>query len=800
MSKVLRADGAVDNAYVQFDLPGDEAEVWVTFRVAFDAAALAFWVDNSSPDFLDIYSAGLADQLAYVYLFGDPSAWSGPGGSGDTPAPTADVWQLCEMRFVDDGTQEFYVDGDLVFSGPAGTAVAARSFLLGMASGGADVASVLFVDDVKIGTTRGADDLFSDDFESGDLSAWSSEYGDVSVVNDPFDPTPPVYTLELCDRATDELLVDLTAYATFKVSVRENRPTTVTARMASVTPGIGTAHDDGDANLTVGTRALKVRQDGVLVAHVIVWNIAPAGDANTAYIEVTGHDPMMLLRKRPYRDVSGNLIDPEFESPISGAEIVKGGIENSVAFEGDLPIDTTTGDFDTTIPPAEDLGAELTNWPIMLDALISLLVETGAIDIVMRPVDSATHDPGIMAELSVVNDRGTDLTATVNFDYGTGDFNVQTARRSTDYDDLCNKLYYYLGPKVTKTQWRGNITATEMGLEDWETMQLDSRAKYDTSMVIRVYDSNADEVSARPLFTEVWKREVERNVVPEDLLFVTPAANVGPQPFADYNPGDTVALNTSGIIGPAIEDGPQRIQGYDVEVSEDGVGRVSELLVSVDGVGKAPRYPKTPETKVAGLQRKVDKLEKRPQVPAGPFGPVEWEDTGDPGAGIASVPFYACQTTAVTNSIYAGKAPTWASGDEVELGDIDVARTNGSVTLGPGYYLVHLGAYTGQGYGTSATYGEGNAPLIVLGSEFDGVPDPDNFKLAATYYQAYVTGVDESTGLASSGAVGHSVWMTASSFLLFPDGGTFHTSIPFSGSAIYAATLLVLKIASGPGS
>lgn len=43
-----------------------------------------------------------------------------------------------------------------------------------------------YIDEVKVGTTRGASDLFSDDFASGDFSLWDSTSGSPSVVSDPY--------------------------------------------------------------------------------------------------------------------------------------------------------------------------------------------------------------------------------------------------------------------------------------------------------------------------------------------------------------------------------------------------------------------------------------------------------------------------------------------------------------------------------------------------------------------------------------------------------------------------------------
>lgn len=393
------------------------------------------------------------------------------------------------------------------------------------------------------------------------------------------------WTFSLCDRVTDATLADLTVWSTSKkVSARLNRPLAVDLTVPGDTTSLQGDAGDGLPLLWPGVRTVKAYQDGTLRGHTIVWNWGPSGDPNNTAWTLTGYDPMMLFPKRLVQEADGTFADPVFPSPISGAEIIQLALENTIANDGALPIDLTG-----PIASSADLAADLSGWPTTIADLVSTLTDTGELDIQMFPVDTTTgYAAGVMAQVRVADSLGSDLTATVHFDYGTGSYNVSNIRRSFDLDELCNKLYYYLGPRGTydNRHYKGNITATETGLEAYAALQDTSRDIYGVFMDVKIFDDTDVENSQRKLFHQLWKTEVTLRVQPRELLYVTPAPGTGSafRPFIDYNPGDVVSVNASTLVGPAISSAAQRIYGFDVEIDANGVERVSELIVSPDGV------------------------------------------------------------------------------------------------------------------------------------------------------------------------------------------------------------------------
>lgn len=397
----------------------------------------------------------------------------------------------------------------------------------------------------------------------------------------------------LCDVASDTELLDLSERAlTKRVSARLSRPTSTLNTVAGDMPGLWATDFDGRPNLEVGRRTIKVLQDGVLRANTPVWTINGSADENSSSIEITGVDPLILSLFRLVQEADGTYADPVFPSPISGAEIIEAAFNNTIARDGPLPIDLTG-----PIASSTDLAADLTNWPITIADLITTLTATGALDLQLNPGDTHTGlAPGVLGQLTVADHLGSDLSGSVHFDFKTGDYSIAKLRRSFDMSTMTNKLQYFLGggTPLDSRHYAGNITGTETGLapgsEDltaYQALQVASQDLYWVMMLVRIFDSGADENSQRKLWHRIWKTEVALRTKPRELLYITPirGASTPYRPFIDYGPGDTISANAAELVGPAFADQEQRIYGFDLTEDQDGVETVGELIVSLDGIG-----------------------------------------------------------------------------------------------------------------------------------------------------------------------------------------------------------------------
>jgi hypothetical protein len=380
--------------------------------------------------------------------------------------------------------------------------------------------------------------------------------------------------------------------------------------------------DDGYRNLRKGNRKLVVweNDDPDPIFHGRIKGVERVGDGTQNLVNITAFDAKQTelgydaddQAGRPVRDATGNFIDPSFVSSIdsgpqiSGPDLIKQILTNSqnadpTVGEGPLPIDLNTGDFDLDVPPAIDLSPSgLMDWPILCGDFIDMLIQTGVVDVNMRPVNPGDGinldddpDPYIMVELSAVSSFGTDRSATVHFDYWTGSKNASHCRHVEDFGPINNKLFDYLGPRIDKDRWAGNITPTAPSPGDtWPVPFTDaiaaSRALYGGPdggqfMSIRVFDSIGIENANRALYIALFAAEQGLRVEPRDMLFITPNPDIKAlfDAPSDFDVGDLIAVNTGADFGIELAEA-QRLYGYTKTWDRQGVARLSELITSAD--------------------------------------------------------------------------------------------------------------------------------------------------------------------------------------------------------------------------
>lgn len=427
----------------------------------------------------------------------------------------------------------------------------------------------------------------------------------------------PTYQLELNDQFNFPLS-DITGIAFDKAgSYRLNRPTTWQFRVPCNDPLVSTIYGvDGRPYLTKGRR-LKVRRtpngggSARLVANNMITRVERQGDENNAYAIVNTIDPMFFWPKRPVRNDDGSFTAPNdafgnptpmFPSPISGADMILRAVANSVTFEGSLGLDTFSGNFDLAVPPAADLGFEMTNTPITIADLATLLTNTGELDIGLTPIEEGIDLGGGHAQaiLNAVSQTGADLSTSVHFDYGTGLYNVKNIRHVDDIESICNRLWYYLGPPLTDGQhWGANITGDDPHLPgnvlggdgpggdvDYSNPLGDlivaSRIFYGVFMDVRMYDAGY-ESDARDMFRRLWQTEVLLRVNGREMIAITAVPHSSYLPFEAVNVGDIFTLNTDGDkLGVEIASAQQRLYGFDVNPDNDGIERLGEFVTSAD--------------------------------------------------------------------------------------------------------------------------------------------------------------------------------------------------------------------------
>jgi hypothetical protein len=359
-------------------------------------------------------------------------------------------------------------------------------------------------------------------------------------------------------------------------------------------------------NIQPGNR-LKVYLDGTIFFNGMLWMIEDDGDADTIYTQFTAVDPMILWPSRPARDDTGDFSKPTFLTDyLSGPQIMEDILLNSESNGGGGPPSfaegTTFLNFAGTVETGGvDLSGAPTDWPMTIMDVFTLLSDTGELDVVLSPIDTTD---GTMCSFNAYNGNyGVDRTGLVSLEFATGARNVRAMKRSTDLSTLCNKLWYYLGPRVgTSTDpagnqhWRGNVTGdgypdgtgTGTPLPNPPGGDIDfpnplgdlinaSRTKYGVFMDVRIFDSDGATGVADPLYARLWQTEEKLRINGRTMVNATPVRGTAPS----FDIGDLISVSAGSSFRGGFS-GTQRIYGYTVEEDDDGVIGVTNIACSAD--------------------------------------------------------------------------------------------------------------------------------------------------------------------------------------------------------------------------
>jgi hypothetical protein len=348
----------------------------------------------------------------------------------------------------------------------------------------------------------------------------------------------------------------------------------------------------------------------VLFHHGRILLTETTASEDTGYTVFNSSDPLELWQARPVRDDDGDFSKPSIiETYQYGTQIIEAMVNNSESAGGGPPSDAegpTRLRIGTVEAGVTTLVGAPTDWPMTMAELAQLLISTNTVDVVVTPIEffGPNDDYG---ELTLVNgDYGTDLSSSVAFQYGMGAENVRSLRWNEDMTGMCNKLWYYLGPRVETPEdppgdqhWRANVQGDDpflayppggalsppasplaniIGTRDYF-----SRQTWDVRMDIRIYDGRGDEaIVGRDLYRRLWQEEQYLRAYPRTIVHVTPARDVG---FGEFDIGDLVLVEASSEVNGGFS-GAQRVYAYTGSwTADDSVIELGELQVSSDQEG-----------------------------------------------------------------------------------------------------------------------------------------------------------------------------------------------------------------------
>lgn len=368
----------------------------------------------------------------------------------------------------------------------------------------------------------------------------------------------------------------------------------------------------------VGSR-LKVVFDGDLFFHGMILAIEDQMDEDFGYTTYNATDPMELWQWRPARDGPDGTDPGDFSNPLFFTEFITGpqimeqillqSIDDSDPGLGEGPLFIELGTFESG---GVNLSGAPTDWPMSIAEVSTLLTDTGEVDIVLSPIDTG----GNMARVDIYNgDYGVNRTGSVFFDFATDNKNVRSVRQMSDMSQMCNKLWYYGGPRVLTADdpggvqhWCFNIQGDDTGLPGFPSsppystvidIREDSQATFGVRMEVKIFDARGENCSdaitdaERMLYRRLWLLEQYLRSQPRRMVHIQPARvsdnmqlppGVNLVQVGDFDIGDLVTVRAGASFRGGFS-GAQRIYEYTVTWDSEGVYEIGELVTSPNQEG-----------------------------------------------------------------------------------------------------------------------------------------------------------------------------------------------------------------------
>ena len=359
---------------------------------------------------------------------------------------------------------------------------------------------------------------------------------------------------------------------------------------------------------------LKLSIDGNLVFHGFVLTCETDTGKDGGTTVYNAQDPMELWQWRPTRDDTGDFSDPQIITDyLYGPSIVQGALfntEGSSTAQGNPALNPPTDaegptflTFGTFASGSSSLLGAPVDWPMTIAELASLCISTGTCDIVITPTDPGG---GIMGTVDgYAGDYGTDLSGSVNFQYGTGAFNVDSLRWNQDMTNVVNKYWLFSGPKIATAadpqatqHFCFNVTGDDSGLPGYPasnpyaaviTRRNASQAAIGVRMKVDIFDGYDPDCTTagtqrelqRWLWTEfsyISPGPAENGVQGRELIHITPTRDTE---IGTFGIGDIVGVEAVSDVRGGFS-GKQRVYEYTVSWDEDSVLALSELQTSSD--------------------------------------------------------------------------------------------------------------------------------------------------------------------------------------------------------------------------
>jgi hypothetical protein len=605
---------------IEKDLVSTYSDVWIEMEFAIDSVALADILTGGGfglPTQFDLFELDATTGWAGAEIWvtaGSIAEWAAYNTVNDpssTPVLHAGISAMqfykIKMHVVAGSpfTQTVSIDGANIGTIDVSGTISANIRYLDIFQTSLIDAGFLYFDNIKIGSTQGASDIFLEDFEGGDLSQWTSIDSGFSIIVDPgiaaavpftlptTEPGEIVYKWTMKHYSYDGSTEVPANYSGYSYDTTSNEIFHATNRnMTFYLNGVDDCNftlylDDPMASLIVPAKSyIKVwrhiyEADGTTLIYEdesdipafagIVQSTVKNGEANT--MEIKAFSPLWRLQSRFHVNNHYLVIDQGTGNPYTGSGILFKLIDllnSAFPATGDeytgIEIGTAHWGAEPHMSPYFVARGSNT-WSLIFDDVMS---RAAAADLVPIYNDDSTN---INMFLDTKEKRGSDKHTSVFFNYRTGaNDNCEDISEefSINPGDFSNFLWVigHGGPNSGKVAlaW-DNVTG--------------SFSSNNVGLYMKTVDKS--EVKRLPALQDIADAEIKQSKLPKDAITVTLSPYGGLVYNNDYSLGDVIQVVAN--KGALSLNAKQRIYQVGLTMSDNNV-ETSTPLVSEDFYGK----------------------------------------------------------------------------------------------------------------------------------------------------------------------------------------------------------------------
>lgn len=329
---------------------------------------------------------------------------------------------------------------------------------------------------------------------------------------------------------------------------------------------VGLEHSDGYPMLDSGRRVVKAyRQPNAGGAFQLkfagpVWTVMDVGDENTAKTMVEVYDPLIQLNRRFALDNTANTYSQrtrivEF-TDTDGIQIVKSLVDRTNTLSPSML--TTAG---ATVETSS-LRTVKYERRTVYSAMYELASAFNGFDYKITPLDA---EDGVHGRLNLLARLGATRPEAL-FGWQLAPHNVKRVERKMDMERVANTIL-----ALGATNTGGGAIEKEVS----DTPSFNDFGRYEDVDVF-------GDTQIQSFLDALAQDEINFRSARRELVQFVPQPGTRPEPFVDFDIGDTVPIN----IGERLRGGTlgfQRVYGFDLAIDSEGREMVNGVYVRQEG-------------------------------------------------------------------------------------------------------------------------------------------------------------------------------------------------------------------------